>query len=158
MKYDRRAERTQDMKRGSLVSILFFSGLAFLPPLANPNIAQKPITPEPTSVSVVQLIATPERFYGKMVAVVGYLGLEMENNRLYLSEEDYRRNIAGNGVWIDVTKQVDIDREKLDMHYVQIAGVFKKRGPAGDGEISEVRVCQPWPEFTERRPRKPSER
>jgi hypothetical protein len=145
------------MKSRPILAVLFFGCVVFLTASASPT-PQRPIIPQPTNVSIVQLIVTPERFYGRMVSVVGFLGIEMENNRLYLSEDDYRRNIAGNGVWVDVTKRMDTEREKLDLHYVLITGVFKKRGPEGDGEISDVRVCEPWPEFTEHRPRKPKEK
>jgi hypothetical protein len=39
---------------------------------------------EPLHVSLIQLIANPEKYDGKQVAVVGFLRLEFEGNALYL--------------------------------------------------------------------------
>jgi hypothetical protein len=35
-------------------------------------------------VSLIQLIATPERYHGKFVEVIGYMNLEFEGNAIYL--------------------------------------------------------------------------
>jgi len=120
----------------------------------------KVIQPQPIGASLINLIATPERYDGKMVSVVGFLSVESEDVRLYLSRDDYRYNIAGNGIYIDANKEVTRDIESKDGHYVQIAGIFKLRGlpahyPGGAGEagISDIRQCWPVPEFTDTHPR-----
>ncbi len=128
--------------------------------LANLARPQKPIIPQPTNVSMIQLIATPEKFDGKIVSVVGYLGIESEDARLYLSEEDYRRYIPGNGVWVDANKETARNVKQIDMHYVVLVGVFKQKGlplhfpgGAGDAGITDIRLCHPWLEPTDKRPR-----
>jgi hypothetical protein len=42
----------------------------------NVNRAPKPIIPQPTVASIINLIATPERYDGKMVSVAGFLAVE----------------------------------------------------------------------------------
>jgi hypothetical protein len=85
------------------------------------------IVPKPTGVSIINLIATPERYDGKMISVVGFLSIESEDARLYLGQEDYRRNNMGNGIFIDTNKEVTRDIEAKDLHYVGLVGVFKKK-------------------------------
>jgi hypothetical protein len=129
--------------------------------LSSTRSAQKPIAPQPIGISMIQLIATPEKFDGKMISVVGFLAIETEDTRLYLSEEDYRHYIPDNGVFIVVNKEVNTNIEKVDLHYVSLVGVFKLKGlpphyPGGTGEggITDIRQCIPWLELTETRPRR----
>jgi hypothetical protein len=117
--------------------------------------------PWPIRTSVINLIATPERYGGKMVRVVGFLAVESEDVRLYFSEEDYRRNIVENGIFIDANREITSEIESKDLHYVQISGVFKMKGlpmhfpgGAGDAGITDVRQCFPIPELTDTRPRR----
>jgi hypothetical protein len=52
------------------------------------------------SVSLIQLIANPERYNGKPVRLIGFLRLEFEGDALYLHREDYERGLP-NGIWVD---------------------------------------------------------
>jgi uncharacterized Zn ribbon protein len=141
-----------------LSALLIFSSPTLdstqMPPSRRPT----PIVPPPTIVSMINLIATPEKFDGKMVSVVGFLAIETEDARLYLSEEDYRHYIAENGVFVDVNGEVTKNMEKADGHYVSLVGVFKLKGAGvsvGNGsQITDIRLCLPLHEFTEKRPRK----
>jgi hypothetical protein len=142
------------MKLITLMAALLTTSFSFR---VLPQISQKPVTPQPSHASIIQLIATPEKYYGKMVSVVGFLEIEKEDVRLFLGEEDYRRNLRDNGVAVDLKKEMIRDIEKLDAHYVLVVGVFQEKGLDGHGSITDVRECIPWPELTERRPRKPKE-
>ncbi len=53
---------------------------------------------EPVDVTLVQLIANPEKFDGKSIRVIGFLRLEFEGNVLYLHREDYEHAILGDGM------------------------------------------------------------
>jgi hypothetical protein len=75
--------------------------------------------PEPLRVGMIQLLATPEKFDGKLIQVSGFLRLEFEGNALYLHEEDYRHHLFKNGVWVDLAQS-----DSVNMHYVLIEGVF----------------------------------
>ena len=55
----------------------------------------------PTRVSMVQLIATPEKYDGQLITVEGYLSVEFEDFALYLSHDDYDHLNGDNAVWVD---------------------------------------------------------
>ena len=101
----------------------------------------------PENVSMVQLIATPEKFDGKMVAVIGFLRLEFEGNELYLHEDDYKNAISKNGIWVG-TREVKWDADKLNMHYVLLVGTFnasnKGHMSAASASISAIGASI-WP-------------
>jgi hypothetical protein len=96
-------------------------------------------------VSLVALIANPERLDGKVVYVTGYLRLEEEGDAIYLSETDYLHGHTKNSVWVERTKQMETDIEKLDGTYVGIVGVFSAKdlghGAAHSGAIIRIRNC-----------------
>jgi hypothetical protein len=149
------------MKRLFLFGVLFlFCSLAII---SGANLARqqrKPIVPQPEGVSIINLIATPERYDGKMISVAGFLAIENEDSRLYLSQEDYRRNLMINGIFVDHSEEIHKDIEQKDLHYVLITGIFKLRGlpmhypgGAGDAGITDIRQCIPIPELTDTRPR-----
>ena len=75
-------------------------------------------------VSLVQLLATPERFHGKRVQVIGFLRLEFEGDALYLHQEDYRRGISKNAIWVDLPDAIRRNSKKLTDRYVIAGGTF----------------------------------
>ena len=103
---------------------------------------------EPTEVTLVQLIANPEKFDGKLIRVIGFLRLEFEGNVLYLHREDYENAILGNGIWVDVTPAIMKQYATLNMSYVLLEGIFSARdkGHMGmwSGSIRQVRRAQLW--------------
>jgi hypothetical protein len=58
----------------------------------------------PIDVSIVELIAAPERFRSRWVRLIGYVVLEFEGTAVYLHEEDYTRAIMRNALWLDVSR------------------------------------------------------
>jgi len=102
-------------------------------------------------VSLIQLIAHPERFEGKRVRFIGFLRIEFEGNAIYLHRDDFDHGIGKNGLWVsipdDMTKQ---QQDEVNMHYVICVGVFTARwqGHMGmfSGEIRNVRRLQLWPD------------
>jgi hypothetical protein len=87
--------------------------------------ANKP--PYAEQVSMIQLIASPEKYDGKVVAVIGYLRLEFEGNELFLHEEDYKSHIAKNGIWVNVGPKMKGNADQLNMHYVLLIGTFNAK-------------------------------
>lgn len=80
---------------------------------------------DPADVSLINLIATPERYNGKLVRIIGYLNLEFEGNALYLHKEDYDSSILKNGIWVDLPRKEAIEKTKeFSKHYVIIEGIF----------------------------------
>jgi hypothetical protein len=100
-------------------------------------------------VSLIQLIAQPEKFDGKRVRFVGFLRIEFEGDAIYFHREDFDHSILWNAVWIDIpadmTKQQQGD---VNMTYVICVGVFQasRHGHMGmfSGEIANVRRLELW--------------
>ncbi|MDR3157746.1 MAG: hypothetical protein LBU11_01785 [Zoogloeaceae bacterium] len=52
-------------------------------------------------VSLIQLIANPEKYHGKTVLVSGFMHLEFEGHALYLHRDDAMHFLSRNGIWVD---------------------------------------------------------
>jgi hypothetical protein len=76
------------------------------------------------SISIVQLIATPEKYDGKVVLVMGFLRLEFEGDAIYLHEDDYRHGISKNGLMVVRNAKIDGMADKLNLQYVVLGGTF----------------------------------
>ena len=50
-------------------------------------------------VSLINLIATPEKYQGKWVMVEGVCNFEFEGYALYLSQEDRKHGLVKNALW-----------------------------------------------------------
>jgi hypothetical protein len=83
----------------------------------------------PTPVSLVQLIATPERFDGKLVGLVGFCHLEFEGDAIYLHREDFDALLTRNAVAIDLPSSVPPEFQGLSGKYVIVEGRFRAPGP-----------------------------
>jgi hypothetical protein len=107
----------------------------------------------PMQVSMVELLATPERLDGKLIMVRGLLRFQRERRTiiaalLNLNDED-ARNLLGNEVSIAPSEQMRRDWEKFENMYVSVTGVFRAAKIAGDdslrtGSIVDVRSCTVW--------------
>ncbi len=58
------------------------------------------------NISLIRLIATPERYDGKVIQVEGFLNLEFEGNAIYLHKEDYENSLCKNGFWVDFSDEI----------------------------------------------------
>jgi hypothetical protein len=76
------------------------------------------------AVSIVQLIATPEKYDGKVVLVGGFLRLEFEGDAIYLHEDDYRHGIYANGLWVNLDAKNAENSDKINLHYAFVEGTF----------------------------------
>ncbi len=103
---------------------------------------------EPTNVTMVQLIANPDEFNGKLIRVIGFLRLEFEGNVLYLHREDYENAILGDGIWVDVTPEMMKQDKSLNTKYVLLEGIFSSsdHGHMGAwrGTITKIRRADLW--------------
>ncbi len=73
---------------------------------------------DPHNVSLVSLIANPEKFDQKCIWVSGYLHAQFEDSRLYLSKEHADRLLAENSIWVDGVKI------ELNAKWVSLRGTF----------------------------------
>ena len=103
---------------------------------------------QPTDVSMIQLIADPQRFEGKTIRVIGFLRLEFEGNAVYLHREDFEKLIFQNGVWIELTDSQLKTSAKLNNGYVIIEGTFssteKGHFATWPGSIQKVSRLSNW--------------
>lgn len=78
-------------------------------------------------VTMIQLIATPEKYDDQLVRVIGVGNLEFEGNCISLSKEDLKYGV-GNSIWIELGEKA-ISYEEAQQYngeYVIIEGVFDK--------------------------------
>jgi hypothetical protein len=75
------------------------------------------------SVSVINLIATPERFHGKKVVVSGWLTLEVEDMSLCLTQ-----NVASpkECIWVDIEDERLKSLKKYRNELATVHGTFDK--------------------------------
>jgi hypothetical protein len=88
------------------------------------------------SVSIVQLIATPEKYDGRVVQVMGFLRLEFEGDAIYLHEDDYRHGISKNGLMVVTNPKIDMEADKLNLHYVVLEGTFDAHNRGNMGGLN----------------------
>jgi hypothetical protein len=52
----------------------------------------------PTNVSLIQLIANPDKFHGKLVRIKGFLVVESEHSAIFMSLDDAEMQILANAI------------------------------------------------------------
>lgn len=81
-------------------------------------------------VSIINLIATPDIYDGKLVRVEGIAGLTFEGDGIFLSTEDYKHDILKNGLRINLNYEVLKAKrnmlERFNGKYVLVEGIFNK--------------------------------
>ena len=109
-------------------------------------------------VSVVELIASPERWSGKEISVVGFGVFEYEGDSVYFHKEDYFLALNQNAVALEFRYNRDhtlIDKsiklKGLNKSYIRVAGTFVARPPgepymSGEtaGGITNICFVEPW--------------
>lgn len=88
-------------------------------------------------VSLLQLIANPERYDGQDVGVMGYCWFETDGNALYLHEEDERYQFTKNAVWLNF-ESAPINAGTCRGQHVFIRGKFSSSD--GDFYSGGIRV------------------
>jgi hypothetical protein len=90
------------------------------------------------SVSLISLIANPEKFTGQKVRVIGYLHLEFEGNGLYLNKDDFKNGISKNALWIEIGPKHPENSPFLKFidHYVIMEGTFDDKNQGHMGMMS----------------------
>ena len=102
------------------------------------------------NTSLIRLIATPEKYDGKTIQVIGYLHLEFEGNAIYLHKEDYENSLTENSFWVSFSKKITKQKNIMDYNdrYVIIIGTFKmdKNGHMGmfGGTLENIIRLDSW--------------
>jgi hypothetical protein len=79
---------------------------------------------EPENVSLIQLIATPEKYEGKQIRVVGALWFEFEEQALYLHTEDRKLLRTENAVWLKIPPTLKAKARALSDGFALVEGRF----------------------------------
>lgn len=105
---------------------------------------------QPLSVSLLQLIATPDAFDGKYVRVHGFVRIEHEETAIYLHREDAEHMLTKNGLWLaanDVATEGSKEAQVKD-RYALIEGRFvaNKKGHRSlwSGSVEDISRMEPW--------------
>lgn len=74
--------------------------------------------------SLINLIADPGRYEGKLIYTTGVARVEHEGDRIYLTRQDAKHHVVENAVRFNLTgAAIDLDdMRKLNGDYVQIGG------------------------------------
>lgn len=78
------------------------------------------------SVSLISIIAAPEKFDGKKVRVIGVFRYEYECIALYLSKFDYDNRFGKNGVDIVLPEEISTAAAELSGKPVILEGTYHK--------------------------------
>ena len=77
------------------------------------------------NVSIINLIANPEKYHNKDVTVIGVGNLEFEGNKICLSNNDLEYHVINNCLWITLNQEVSENEvESLNGKYIIIEGTF----------------------------------
>jgi len=82
------------------------------------------------TVSLIQLIVTPDKFHEMQVRVEGVIRIQLEGNGLYLSKEHYVNRVHKNALWLETDESLlataSDELLKLNRSYVLVEGKFNK--------------------------------
>jgi hypothetical protein len=132
------------------------SGSLLQAPAGSPTPAANSATPaaattaaQPTLISMVQLLADPQKYHGKQVQVIGFAHFEFEGNAIYLSKEDHDYGITKNGLWLAVAGSKDGgELRDLNNSYVVVEGTInaEMKGHMGmwSGSIENITLLKRW--------------
>ncbi len=105
---------------------------------------------EKFNISLVKLIANPEKYHGKTMQIIGFLNLEFEGNAIYLHKEDFDHSLSDNAIWVDTSGDF-LKKKKLsdyNRRYVIMQGTFdmNRQGHMGlfGGTINNITRLDVW--------------
>lgn len=115
------------MKNSLMIFVLIFCSIKTI--AQNDKIASPKQIEESTKtieVSIITLIANPEKYYGKKVTIIGYMSAEFEGTAIYLSREDFDNHIYKNSIFLLIGKGNEY--QYYHKEYVTLDGIFINGG------------------------------
>lgn len=100
------------------------------------------------AVSLVALLANPERYDGRKVSAAGFVTLDFEGSGLHLDKTAYEAGLRKNALWIDRPASMSAKQERgLGRRYGSVAGTFdaEAKGHLGlySGALTDVQLIRP---------------
>jgi len=105
---------------------------------------------KPITVSMVALLATPQKYNGKVIETWGYLfiGGMPEQDSLWLREEDGKFMLSINSFGVDLSPEQRQQFQCLNRTYVLVTGTFKSKGlntsSLNSGTITRITALTGW--------------
>ena len=133
-------------KKTILTSILFWLLLSGFNEYGKPN-------QDAIDLSLINLIATPEKYHNKPVRVIGVANLEFESHKLYINKEDrtysvFKSAVCLAGIDLEAIGKSEKEILALNGKHVLVEGVFNKdrNGHFGmsSGCIINITRFMPW--------------
>jgi hypothetical protein len=89
-----------------------------------------------TEVSIVSLLANPEKYDGKKVRLIGYFQDRFEGRAIFLTRDDARINNHANSIWVEeVSAGTNNAIEPVRKGFIRIDGTFKSYPHGGGGHF-----------------------
>jgi hypothetical protein len=97
------------------------------------------------SVSIIQLVANPERYHGKVVFITAYATIELENNSLCMTPTPASHKDC---IWLEYDDGTKAAWSKMNGHRVTVRGTFNKdnTGHFGGWSGALESVTEYWPD------------
>lgn len=100
------------------------------------------------AVSIVTVLANPERYDGHKVIVSGFLTFAFEDHGLHLDRAAYEAGLRKNALWLRPAASLDAKAaRKLNRHYASVAGTFDASshgyGDLYSGGLTQVQSISP---------------
>jgi hypothetical protein len=103
----------------------------------------QPRNSSPSRNSVIAVIANPERYDRRQITAVGYVSMSQENCAVFLHEEDFRRAIYSNALWLNLSSADKTKYESFNEKYCLVEGIFRS-GAFGFGGFYAGSVDVTW--------------
>jgi hypothetical protein len=83
------------------------------------------------NVSLIAVVANPEKYHNKKITISGYFIVRHEENVIYINEVDFKNKLYKNGIWIGLNKEF-LDSQNIQLPYegyITVNGTFKQNDP-----------------------------
>lgn len=126
--------------RSKMVS--FSIGLMLLTAGVGISVGAPKKQPGPINVGMIPLLASPEKYNGKIIQTIGFLniGSMRENDNLWLHEDDGKFSLYKNSFALDLSEDQRKQFLPVNHTYVMVIGTLHSDGPEGSKMNSGIIV------------------
>jgi hypothetical protein len=100
---------------------------------------------------MVALLATPQKYTGKVVRTWGFLNLRSDDDGLFLHEEDCQIPLLKNSFSLELTVEQEKQFKSLNHTYVMVEGTLHSEGPdstaLNSGTFVHISLIHGWKPF-----------
>lgn len=122
-----------------VIGVIFFSNI-------NLSFCEQKEAEQTKFVSIITIIANPERFHNNKITTIGFVSLGFEGTAIYLSDNDFKNHIGKNALRLKLKNKEQF--KQYDRKYVLIEGIFIKNKPKFfslySGDIEQITKMQEW--------------